>query len=167
VEPAFDSVAAPLLYGGELATAIRRLKFADRAELAPRLALLVRPLMAQRPGALIVPVPLSPRRLRQRGYDQAALLARAARPARGRVLQGLLRRVRDTPPVAHLPLAERARAVRGAFAVRPAGLGRLEGRDLVLFDDVVTTGATADACARALKQAGARRVDVIALARTP
>ena len=107
-------------------------------------------------------MPLGRRRLVARTYDQAMLLAAAFARAAGRpVLRGALHRVRETPPQVGRDRAARARNVAGAFA---ASRG-VAGRDLVLVDDVVTTGATVDAASLALRSAGARSVAVVALAR--
>ena len=115
------------------------------------------------PGALLLPVPLARGRRVGRGYDQAALLAGHLARAAGRpLLRGALRRVRETPPQVGRTRALRVRGVAGAFRAEP---GRVAGLDLVLVDDVVTTGATADAAAGALRAAGARSVAVVALAR--
>lgn len=115
-------------------------------------------------GALLVSIPLGRARRIERGYDQAALLADGvARASGGRVrrLRGALRRVRETPPQVGRSRIERAGNVADAFEAS----GAVAGRDLVLVDDVVTTGATADAAARALRRAGARSVRVLALGR--
>jgi len=119
-----------------------------------------------------VPVPLHPRRLRARGFSQAQALAAAARRAAPSPAGALppvdatvLARVRATDEQAGLSRAARARNVHGAFAVSSRAAGRVAGRRVLLVDDVVTTGATAAACARALLGAGAARVEVLALAR--
>ncbi|MGZ3441788.1 MAG: ComF family protein, partial [Polyangia bacterium] len=121
---------------------------------------------------LIAPVPLHPRRLRAREFNQAAELAAAMREAArarnaplGRVaLDARARaRTRDTPPQTGLDAAQRRRNVLGAFRVRDPG--RVHDRRVLLVDDVMTTGATADACASALKQAGAATVVVLTLGR--
>ncbi|WP_243338782.1 ComF family protein [Anaeromyxobacter soli] len=164
--PAFDAVRAGGLFGGPLADAIHALKYGGRPALARPLGAWLARAAPLPPGALVVSVPLARARRIARGYDQAALLADAlarAAGARGRRLPGALRRTRETPPQVGRTRAERSRNVAGAFrAARP---GALAGRDVVLVDDVVTTGATADAAARALKDAGARSVVVLALAR--
>ena len=120
----------------------------------------------QRP--LLLPVPLSAARLRERGYNQAWELARrVARRLRCPADARLLLRVRDTPHQLAFPPAERAGNVRAAFAVDPRRSGELRGRSVALVDDVMTTGATAAEIARVLLQAGAAQVQVWAVARTP
>ncbi len=112
---------------------------------------------------LVVPVPLHPRRLRERGFNPATLLARAlARERRVRLDPVALRRVRDTPSQTHLGRRARRRNVRGAFVAR----ARVPPR-VWLVDDVVTTGSTLGEAARALRRAGARSVVGICAARTP
>lgn len=160
--PAFDVVRAGGLLGGPLADAVHALKYRGRPALARPLGEWLAGRVELPKGAVLVPVPLAPRRRRERGHDQAALLAEALSRAAGRErLRRALRRVRDTPPQVGRDRAARARNVQGAFAASTA----VAGRDVVLVDDVVTTGATADACARALKAAGARSVTVVSLAR--
>jgi ComF family protein len=162
--PAFDGVRAGGLFGGPLADAIHRLKYGNHPALARPLGTWLAAVAPPPAGAAIVSVPLARGRRVLRGYDQAALLAdalaRAAGLRRCRV-RGALRRVRETPPQVGRTRAERSRNVARAFEATPA----LAGRDVVLVDDVVTTGATADAAARAVKEAGARSVVVLALAR--
>lgn len=161
--PAFDAVRAGGLYGGPLADAVLALKYGGRAAAARPLGGWLASRVALPPGALLVPVPLARARRIARGYDQAALLAgHLAAAAGARRLRGALRRVRDTPPQVGRSRDARARNVAGAFRAEPA---QIAGLDLVLVDDVVTTGATADAAARALRAAGARSVAVVALAR--
>ncbi len=115
---------------------------------------------------LLVPVPLARRRLRQRGFNQAQMLARWLGGAlKLPVDEHLLERVVDTPPQQQLDAATRRRNLRQAFCLAPGT--DIKGRHLALIDDVLTTGATAEALARLLKRAGAVRVDVYCLARTP
>jgi ComF family protein len=162
--PAFDGVRAAGLFGGPLADAIHALKYGNRPSLARALGTWLAQVSPPPPGAIVVAIPLSRARRVERGYDQAALLAdavaRAARVSGGRT-RGVLRRVRETPPQVGKTRAERSRNVAGAFRAT----ADLAGADVVLVDDVVTTGATADAAARAVKEAGARSVLVLALAR--
>lgn len=113
----------------------------------------------------ILPVPLHPIRERQRGFNQAKLLARGLSQNLGvPIIEGVLIRVRNTPQQAKLGRAERLKNLNGAFRVKPAGGGVIEGKSLLLVDDVYTTGSTADQCSRALMDAGAHRVYVITLA---
>lgn len=115
---------------------------------------------------LLVPVPLARRRLRQRGFNQAQMLAQWLGGAlKLPVDEHLLERVVDTPPQQQLDAATRRRNLRQAFCLAPGTV--IMGRHLALIDDVLTTGATAEALARLLKRAGAVRVDVYCLARTP
>lgn len=160
--PDFDAVRAGGLLGGPLADAIHAFKYGDRAALARPLGAWLAGRAALPSGARVLPIPLARRRRIARGYDQAFLLANALGRAAGlRPLHAALFRVRETPPQVGRGRAARARNVVGAFVATPA----VNGRDLVLVDDVVTTGATAAAAARALKAAGARTVTVVALAR--
>ncbi len=160
--PAFDEVRAGGLFGGPLADGIHAFKYRGRPALAAPLARWLWRRLGVPAGAVVVSVPLGRRRRRERGYDQAALLADAlARAAGVERRRTALRRIRETLPQVGRDRASRARNVAGAFA---AG-AEVAGRDVVLIDDVVTTGATADDCARALKAAGARTVSVVSLAR--
>jgi ComF family protein len=165
--PAFDRVRAILAYDEHSRGAILALKHADRLDLVPGfvrwLARSGQELLAG--SDLIVPVPLHPLRLWQRRYNQSAELAR--RLARDWKLSCdplLLARSRSTPSQGRMASAKaRRRNVLGAFRVTDPG--RVAGKRVLLLDDVLTTGATAEACARALKRAGAARVNVLALAR--
>ncbi len=113
---------------------------------------------------LVLPMPMSPQRLAERGYNPALLLARQLAP--GRVRPDLLLRTRHTPPQRSLPRAERLRNVRGAFQVDPLAAPALRGRHVLLVDDVMTTGASVREAAAALRLAGAEPIGVLVLART-
>jgi ComF family protein len=155
-------------YEGTLRVVLHELKYAGRRRAAGRLAeaLLeepaVRALVAT--SDVLVPVPLHPRRLRERGFNQAALLAVeiARRTGRSVCVDALARRL-DTVPQAGLTAAARRRNVEGAFAVRRKAI--VAGRTVTLVDDVLTTGATALACARRLADAGASEVRLVTVAR--
>jgi ComF family protein len=128
------------------------------AAMAPRVGRLAR-------GSVVVPVPTTERRRRRRGYNQAELLARALASELDRPLVDALVRTRGgRTQVALHPLQRRAN-VQGAFAARPCATAQLEGRPVLLVDDVLTTGATASAAALALAQAGAPAVTLVTYAR--
>lgn len=165
--PAFSGALCALRYEPPVTWLVYQLKYRRRLAAADALgAALVRRLRAldgtRRPDVL-VPVPLHPSRLRARGYNQALELARSVAPALDLPLRaGALRRVRSTPPQTGMTSRrERRRNLAGAF-VAPRPLG---GAAVALLDDVLTTGATAEAAARALRRAGAARVEVWAAAR--
>jgi ComF family protein len=114
----------------------------------------------------LIPVPLHWSRLWQRRFNQSAALARAVSAiSKVPVADHILARVRATPPQVGLARSERARNVQGAFAVEKPARIEVKGRKLVVIDDVLTSGATVDVCARVLRRAGASRVDVLVLAR--
>jgi ComF family protein len=157
-----DGIRAGALFGGPIADAVHALKYGGHPEAAGPLGRWLSGRVGVPEGAAVVWVPLGRRRRIERTYDQAMLLAVAFARAAGRpVLRGVLHRVRETQPQTCRDRAARARNVAGAFAATRG----VAGRDLVLVDDVVTTGATAEAASRALRGAGARTVLVVALAR--
>ncbi|MFN8122077.1 MAG: ComF family protein [Thermoleophilia bacterium] len=146
------------------AAVMRGLKDRGRRDLAAPLARLVVARCAPPPpGATLVPVPLGPRRLRERGYNQSALLAGHLAAAWGATVSaGILARTREEPPQRGAGRTARARQASGAFATtRSAPLPE----EVWLVDDVITTGATLGACAAALRRAGVRRVCAVAVAR--
>lgn len=155
-------------YEGALRGALHELKYRGRRRVAARLAeaLLTDAGSASvlTPGAVLVPVPLHPRRRRERGFNQAELLAaELSRRADLRVAGAALVRRIDTPSQTGLSAAARRANMAGAFAVRQRA--QVAGRVVVLVDDVLTTGATARACARVLIQAGAAEIRLLTAAR--
>ena len=170
--PRFTTARAAALYLptavglNPLAAAIHHLKYARRRRLAGPLGALLAERFPFGDGVLLVPVPLHTSRLRRRGFNQAVALARVLGRQRGLpIAPRVLARTRATSAQAALAAAERRRNLLGAFAVRRPTL--VAGRHVVLVDDVLTTGATANACAEALLAAGARRVDVYTVGRAP
>ena len=169
--PAHDGALAAFDYAAPWSQLIARFKFHDGLELGNALAaqlLAAHATTACQLTDLMLPVPLSPERLRERGYNQAwELVRRLARPLGLQASASLLLRVRDTAQQMVLPLSERRANVQQAFAVEPRQRAQLQGRSVTVVDDVMTTGATFDEIARVLKAAGAAHVQVWALARTP
>jgi ComF family protein len=155
----FDDIARKLVHG---------LKYADRLDLAPIMGRWMahagRELIAE--ADLLVPVPLHWRRQWARRFNQSALLAEVIGKASGlRVCHGMLKRIKATAHQVGLARSERALNVQGAFGVPADGRSALAGRRIVLVDDVLTSGATIEACTRALLRAGVAGVDVLVFAR--
>lgn len=168
--PAFTAARAALRYDAGAKALILPFKHRDAVEMARPLARHMaragRELLAE--ADMLLPVPLHRWRLFARRHNQAALLAAALSRLSGvphRPL--LLRRLRRTRPLGEMGARDRATELEGAFGLAPGAARLLEGRRVVLVDDVLTSGATADACARALLVGGAARVDVLAAARVP
>ena len=168
--PPFSHCVALAGYGFPWDRLIARFKFQDQPELAALLADLLDQAVARAslPAVdAVLPVPLSPARLAERGYNQAWELARRLAARRGLPAEAdLLRRLRDTPHQVGLTRAQRERNLRDAMWVDPAAAASISGRHLALVDDVLTTGATAIAATQALRAAGAASVQVWVLART-
>jgi ComF family protein len=160
--PRFDRVIAACVYAYPLAELIRSYKYQGMLALAP---LLAQKLATKTDDAadLLVPLPLSKERLRERGFNQALEIARAVNRATGvRLAPSICRRVRDSTPQAALPWNERRKNIRGAFACD----ADLTGKRVAVIDDVLTTGATLDEIAKTLKRAGAVEVQGWVVART-
>lgn len=163
--PTHDGVRAAVAYGPVARQLVLRMKYGGRTAFAATAA---RQMVRLMPDAadLLLPVPLHRWRIWGRGFNQSALIARElARLSDVPVEAELLRRIRATPPLRGLGMRSRAKAVAGAFAMPPVGKERVRGRSVVLVDDVYTSGATADACVRILKRAGAARVTILCWAR--
>lgn len=167
-QPPFRSARAAVAYNDLSASLVLGLKYGDRTHLARVMAgMMARVAVgALASGPLVVPVPLHPRRMRRRLFNQSALLARALAKGSGTELAiDVLDRRRDTPPTRGMSRLQRARNVVGAFRVPPRAKERLAGRTVLLVDDVMTTGATVEACVRALQRAGSPIVDIVTFAR--
>lgn len=168
--PPWGQARAALLYDKAARGLVLALKHADRQEnavvLAAHMARAGRPLLAA--AGVMVPVPLHHWRVLRRGFNQAALLARALHRQGGpAALPDALCRTRRTRPLGPLSALERAREVAGAIAVRPARRAAIAGQRVLLIDDVMTSGATAAACTQALLDAGAAHVDLLVATRVP
>ncbi len=167
--PRYERARAALVYDEASRPLILAFKNSDRTDAVPAFASWMTraggDVLADAGG--LVPVPLHWTRLFARRYNQAALLAAAIGRLTGiAVRPDALLRTRRTPKMRAMAAGARARNVEGAFTVRRAARPWLEGRTLVLVDDVMTTGATVDGCVAALRAAGAAGVSVLALART-
>lgn len=169
--PAFDQVIAPWHYGFPLDTLISRFKHNSQWPLGRLMAEMLCLNLRHRfqeglpTPDLLLPVPLARRRLRQRGFNQAGMLGRWLSKALSiECDERLLLRTRETPAQQRLDARGRQRNLRQAFAL--ASEASLKGRHVAVIDDVLTTGATAQAIAQLLRHAGARRIDVYCLART-
>lgn len=168
---ALHGVVVPLVYGGVARQAVHLLKYRNLRALAPPMAVVMAQALQQAspPVDALVPVPLHPRRLRWRGYNQSALLAAEVGKLLGiPVLDTVLRRVHEGWPQVSLTSRESRWAnVAYAFesAASPTSGASLQGKDLMLVDDVMTTGSTLDAAATALLKAGARSVGALVFAR--
>lgn len=166
--PAYARARAAVRYDDVARTLVHALKYQDRTDLAPAMgswmARAGRELLDD--ADVLVPVPLHWRRGWSRRYNQSGLLARAIEGQTGvKVAAEALRRVRPTAQQIGLSRPERASNVQGAFKVAPDRQAMIAGRRVVLIDDVLTSGATVDACARALLRAKATAVDVLVFAR--
>ena len=169
--PTFDSAIACVDYGAPWDRLVTQFKFHGALDLGPVFARSVAARIASRaatPPTMLLPVPLSATRLRERGYNQAWEVARRlARHIDVRADAHLLLRIRDTAHQLALPPGERAGNVRGAFALEPRRRGEIAGIRIAIVDDVMTTGSTAAEIAGVLKQAGAAHVAIWVFARTP
>lgn len=170
--PEFDRAVAALDYVPPWTPLIARLKFHETPALARPLGrLLARAVRARGPCSrytVVVPAPLSEARYRERGYNQAGLLAQEVAGALGLACEPeALRKHQHTARMMSLQSDERALQIRGAFTLSPGLAKRLHGRDVALVDDVMTTGATLNELTRTLQAAGVRSVQAWVLARTP
>ena len=171
--PQFGAARAAFHFDGPMREAIHRLKYNEKAALAARLAPLLEQILANdavlsplRPDFLVA-VPLHPRRLKKRGFNQSHLLALELSRICRIPLAAPLRRTRNTTPQVELKSAERAKNVRGAFEIDAALWAKIGGKNarFLLIDDVITTGSTLGEAAKVLKKAGASEVCALTLAR--
>lgn len=163
--PRLDRMRAAVAYD-ELPRAIAiRLKYGRKVALARTMARYMAPLLdGEAQGFTVVPVPLHRWRLWSRGFNQSGLVARELARTWGAQCDGaLLQRTRRTQPLKGMNHGQRKKAVAGAFAVSDPS--RVAGRNILLVDDVLTSGSTAEACAKALRKGGARRIELICWAR--
>ena len=166
--PAYRRARAAVRFDDVARALVHALKYGDRLDLAPMMGRW----MATAGHSLtdeadaIIPVPLHWRRYWARRFNQSALLAEAiAKASQVPLALGALKRAKATPQQVGLSQSARALNVQGAFRVSPSGKAAVAGRRLILVDDVITTGATVDACARVLLRAGAAEVNVLTFAR--
>lgn len=166
--PRHDGVFAATLYNEPSRRLVLAFKHGGKIGLAPLLARLIAARLPEPTGdrPILVPVPLHRWRLWKRGYNQSALLARElGRLGKGAFVPDALLRKKATPSLGGLGRKARERALSGAIGVSPRHLSRIKGVDIVLVDDVLTSGTTADACVSALFKSGARSVKIACFAR--
>lgn len=166
--PSFDGARAVMLYDDVARRLVQGLKFSDRTDLAPWMAQWMVQVAQEQlgPDSIVVPVPLHRTRMFTRKFNQSAELGRTIAAQSGATFVGhALQRVKATPQQVGLGRKERAANVRGAFRVATEHKILITGRKVILVDDVFTTGATLDACSRALRRAGAEHVFCLTFAR--
>ena len=163
--PRLDRIRAAVAYDDISRSIAMRLKYGRKVALARTMARYMQPLIGEMSAdTVLVPVPLHRVRLWQRGFNQSAMVARELSRRTGMPAEvGAIGRIKSTPPLKGMNMRQRRRAVAGAFRVRSADA--IAGRRIILIDDVFTTGSTANACARVLKQTGAARIELISWAR--
>ena len=160
--PHYDATIAPFSYDFPLDKLVQSFKYAHRLALGTWFGRQLVACAEELEADLIVPLPLHPLRLRERGFNQALELARPISAARGWPIDAqTCSRIRNTPAQAELPWRERGKNIRGAFHCN----ADLSGKSILLIDDVMTTGASLNECARTLKLHGAERVTLLVVAR--
>src|SRR3954471_17808004 len=164
--PAYRRLRAAVAYGDIARAVALKLKYGGRPGVAETMARFIERHLDPSQEPILAPVPLHRWRIWRRGYNQAALIAGAlARRAGLEARLDLIERMKSTPVLRGMNPRQRRDAVRGAFRINPKHKAALKGKAVVLVDDVYTSGATTNACARMLRRAGASRVDVLCWAR--
>jgi ComF family protein len=164
--PAHDQVIAAVAYGDIAKSIALKFKYGRRIGLSRTIAGFLKGKAAHYPEALLIPVPLHRRRLWSRGFNQSVLIAKDVSRENGHhVALDVLKRTKATPMLGTLSARERAKAVRGAFSLSEDAKAICAGKTILLVDDIYTSGATANACAKLLKKAGAAHVHVMCWAR--
>jgi ComF family protein len=166
--PPLDQALAAVAYDFPWSGLMTQFKFHAHTGWAGSFAMLMRSAPWVEPALetadWLLPMPLSPGRLQERGFNQALLLARALEP--GKVRADVLLRVKETPPQSSLPRKDRLLGVHGAYALEPLHAAEVKDKRLVLVDDVMTTGASLHAAASSLRHAGAAHITALVFART-
>jgi ComF family protein len=162
--PRIARTRSAVAYGDLARNLAIRLKYGRKVAVARTMARYMSPLVGEGSDRLLIPVPLHRTRLWNRGFNQSALVARELSRRLGIATDPFaLRRTRRTPPLKGMSPIQRRKTVAGAFRVRDKAA--VAGKTVILVDDVLTTGSTAEACARTLKRAGAARVELVSWAR--
>ena len=166
--PIHDGIAAGTIYTDASRRLVLSFKHGGKIALAPMLARMIAARLPELEGEwLVVPVPLHATRLWRRGFNQSALLARQIARLRGQrlLVDGLVRR-KQTRKLGHLGRVQRADMLKGAIAIHPRHQDAIRGSQVILVDDVMTSGATTNACIEVLREAGAHKVMIACFART-
>jgi ComF family protein len=167
--PAFDSALAAVDYAYPWSGLVQEFKFKERTGWVRSMALLLRSTPWVEPALeaadCLIPMPLSGTRMKERGFNQTALLAQTLCP--DKIQTSLLIRVRHTDPLSSMDRAHRERNIRNAYALTSGASSKLRGKKVVLLDDVMTTGASLSAAAQVVRQAGAVHITALVFARTP
>jgi ComF family protein len=168
-KPAYDKAFTVFTYNEHSKELIHKFKFADQTYATPYFANWIKRAAkdALEDADIIIPVPLHKLRLYKRMYNQSALLAKAiARISNVKYNPYILKRIRNTTPQSGLSQKQRQGNVKNAFAINPKQLAAIKGKNIILIDDVMTTGATIEECCKILRKAGVSKIYVVTLART-
>ena len=164
--PIHDSVHAVVRYDEISSQIAMRLKYGTRLGLAKLIAIHLSRFVSDAHNKIIIPVPLHRKRLWARGFNQSVLIGRTlSEMTQISMIDDAIKRTKETPPLRGLTAKQRAKIISGVFALSVRNQKDLAGRDILLIDDVYTSGATANGCAKLLKKAGAKSVTVLCWAR--